>query len=74
LYRAEFSRSETIKLIYYDIHRLIDLAEGNVQGMQEYKNTIFYGIIEPETSLNGNPKLWILAIGSFYEYFEAGSL
>jgi hypothetical protein len=64
LFRAEYSRSPTIRLIV-DLDwgadwRMIDLIKGN--GKDDYcKSKDFYGVIEPGDQFVGNEKIWLLA-------------
>ena len=73
LYRAEYSRSDEINLLYGDF-RIIDLVEGKISGREEYFGNIFFGTLEPGDELRGNEKLWLLATLMFHERFESGPL
>jgi hypothetical protein len=77
LYRAEYNRSDTMQLfITYPIYheeknyRMTDYTNGVVPNWEEYRGSIFYGVIKSGEQLAGNNKLWILATrgGMFYDY------
>jgi hypothetical protein len=74
LYREEYARANNAELMF-TVHRIIDIAEGMIDGLEYYFGNIFYGIIEPEKELHGNEKTWLLATpGMFNGRLEAGSL
>jgi hypothetical protein len=70
LYRAEYNRSEAVKLFvnsddrkYGEPRRLIDMTEG--AGVSDYENKlagkVFWGSIGPGERLEGSGKIWLLA-------------
>jgi hypothetical protein len=77
LYRAEYNRSDTIKLYIwnfndteYDNNRMVDYIRGDVPYNEHHRDRIFYGVIKSGEQLAGNDKLWLLATrrGMFYDY------
>jgi hypothetical protein len=76
LYRAEYARSETVRLTVDYIHRMIDLVEGKVYGWESYRGNIFYGVIEAGEELRGNEKIWLLATPTpmFFDELGEGKL
>jgi len=62
LYRAEYARSNDIRLVVnIEDWRMIDLINGKVSGWESYKGNIFYSIIKPKEEFKGNEKLWLLS-------------
>ena len=74
LYRAEYTRSNEIILkVDWSSARIIDLVEG--YSKEGWLGNISYGVIEPETELQGNEKIWLLTTaGMFNVYFGGGEL
>ena len=58
LYRAEYSRSNEVKLLYGN-HRLINLIGNKPEGT-EFRGSIYYGTIEPGKTLQGNESIWLI--------------
>jgi hypothetical protein len=68
LYRAEYKRSDKIRLsINYDDSkinepgRLIDMVEKSAFSLHAYTGKIFWGELKPGESLAGSNKIWLLA-------------
>jgi hypothetical protein len=77
LYRAEYSHSDTTKLYIwnlqnneYDNYSMADYTNGVVPYREEYRDSIFYGVIKSGKQLAGNNKLWLLSTraGVFRDY------
>jgi hypothetical protein len=62
LYRAEYARSDNIRLVInVEEWRMIDMVNGKISGHESYKGYVFYDTINPQNELKGNEKLWLLA-------------
>jgi len=77
LYRAEYVRSEEIKLTAIYGNRIIGYVEGNDPNERKgFLGSIFYGKLSPQEELRGSEKTWLLAtrLGMFIKTFKSGLL
>jgi hypothetical protein len=73
LYRAEYARSNEIRLTVWGIFRLIDVVDGLIESDWERgRGAVLYGFIKPGEELQGNENIWLLGTYpfTFSEIFE----
>jgi hypothetical protein len=77
LYRAEYNRSDTVKLYIWGFddtqstnYRMVDYTSGLATFGDVHRGRIFYGVIKQGEQLAGSNKLWLLATrgGMFSDY------
>jgi len=67
LYKAEYSRSNEVQLLLKS-SRLIDwIEENNPISYNAFLGGIFYGTINPDETLQGNEKIWLIATQFIFE-------
>ena len=74
LYRAEYAYSNTVQLTLGTTDRLMDYING-IDASRQFRDSIFYGSIQPGEEFRGNERLWLLtALPMFESIYDSGSL
>jgi len=76
LYRLEYERSSEVQLtISLDDYRMIDLINGEIDFIWQYRGAVFYGMLQSGEALHGDNRIWLLATTDmFFDEFLSGPL